>query len=271
MGNHEQMLVDFLDRPESAGAGLFILNGGGATLSDYAGPGGTFEFPDSHVEFLRGLKLYYENDTHFFVHAGVPNLKLKDIDFENEAMTMMWVRQSFLNSSFRWEKKIVHGHTPVRSPEILSNRINIDTGCVYDGHLTAIELTSAKLYQVEKQVKGETERVPHRADESRVAVRFTGRMPVQARLVGGASYDFETLNYNKFGLLLRELGNSPDGLLKVGDRIEGRIGPEGDEAVYFKGEVMRTESRGANRLYGVKTDAISDGHLGYESVERDKK
>jgi serine/threonine protein phosphatase 1 len=37
-------------------------------------------------------------------------------------------------------KIIVHGHTPVEEPEILPNRINIDTGAFATGRLTCIVL-----------------------------------------------------------------------------------------------------------------------------------
>jgi len=35
------------------------------------------------------------------------------------------------------EKYVVHGHTPVRRPDVRQNRINIDTGLVFGGRLTA--------------------------------------------------------------------------------------------------------------------------------------
>lgn len=33
--------------------------------------------------------------------------------------------------------KIVYGHTPVREPRVIGNTINIDTGCIFGGSLTA--------------------------------------------------------------------------------------------------------------------------------------
>jgi serine/threonine protein phosphatase 1 len=35
------------------------------------------------------------------------------------------------------EKYVVHGHTPVRKPDVQSNRINIDTALVFGGRVTA--------------------------------------------------------------------------------------------------------------------------------------
>jgi hypothetical protein len=41
---------------------------------------------------------------------------------------------------------IVHGHTPVPTgaPELRSNRLDIDTGAVYDGQLTAVVFTATR-------------------------------------------------------------------------------------------------------------------------------
>jgi serine/threonine protein phosphatase 1 len=39
----------------------------------------------------------------------------------------------------------VHGHTPVRDPELLPNRINLDTGAFATGRLTAAVLEEDRL------------------------------------------------------------------------------------------------------------------------------
>ena len=35
---------------------------------------------------------------------------------------------------------VVHGHTPVREPEVKANRINVDTGAIVYGRLTCVVL-----------------------------------------------------------------------------------------------------------------------------------
>jgi protein phosphatase len=41
-------------------------------------------------------------------------------------------------AEYRGKALVVHGHTPVSAPMWLNNTINIDTGCAYGGHLTAL-------------------------------------------------------------------------------------------------------------------------------------
>ena len=41
-------------------------------------------------------------------------------------------------SEYRGKATVVYGHTPVPKPEWLNNTVNIDTGCAYGGHLSAL-------------------------------------------------------------------------------------------------------------------------------------
>jgi len=41
-------------------------------------------------------------------------------------------------AGYRGKALVVHGHTPVSAPMWLNNTLNIDTGCAYGGHLTAL-------------------------------------------------------------------------------------------------------------------------------------
>ena len=257
-GNHEALFLDFLERPESPGAGVFVLNGGSATLANYSNPDGSFSLPDAHLNFFRTLKLCYETDTHYFVHAGVPNIPLAQIVPEQHEMQLLWSRYPFLNSEFQWEKVVVHGHTPMPDVEVRPNRINIDTACVYSGLLTALELPKVKFYHVEKGAQ--TQAVPYPAEgpeSARRSTRFSGRLPVMARAQGGTAREYETLNFNQFGLLLRDL-ETYDNLLKSGDKIEGTIGSGGISPVKFQGSVIRVEARTGVIVYGVTIDSLSN-------------
>jgi protein phosphatase len=47
------------------------------------------------------------------------------------------VRQNWA-AEYRGRALVVYGHTPVPAPDFLNHTINIDTGCVFGGHLTAL-------------------------------------------------------------------------------------------------------------------------------------
>ena len=92
-------------------------------------------FPESHLEFLDDLKLSHLESDYMFAHAGVrPGIVLDQQRRED----LLWIRDDFLLHKNPFAKIVVHGHTPVKTPEFHLNRINADTGCVYGGALTAI-------------------------------------------------------------------------------------------------------------------------------------
>jgi serine/threonine protein phosphatase 1 len=274
-GNHEAMFLDFLQHPESPGAGLFVLNGGSATLANYAQEDGSIEMPDKHVAFFRDLKLFYETDDYFFVHAGVPDIPLKSIRESEHELAMLWSRHPFLGSDYKWEKIIVHGHTPVTDYELKSNRINIDTGCVYDGKLTALELPALKFHQVDRDADVKSAPLfPREFESSRISMRYSGRLSLQASRGAEKPRAYETLNYNQFGMLMRDALTTSDYALMNGDVIEGVIGDSPDKEIAFTGTVVRCEARGGFVVYGVRIDKIkSDGGNadGFGWIERPHK
>ena len=271
-GNHEEMLIQFLEEPESAGAGMFVLNGGTTTLASYATQDGSWEMPEEHVSFFKSLRLYWETDTHFFVHAGVPPQPLASLDFQDENIEaqLLWIRQPFLTSKFAWEKVIVHGHTPNAKHEKLPNRINLDTGCVYGHTLTALELPAVKFHSVAQG--SERSIVPILGEPARISRRFAGHLPIRAGKPGGLQRAYETLNYNQFGLLMRDLADVKHEALQRGDPVVGEIGNgkpgiQG-EIVKFVGSVVRTDLRGEHVLYAIRIEKISGGVWGPDWVER---
>ena len=51
-------------------------------------------------------------------------------------------------AEYRGRATVVYGHTPVPEPEWLNRTINIDTGCVFGGRLTALRYPEKELVSV---------------------------------------------------------------------------------------------------------------------------
>ena len=154
-GNHETFLMDFIVDPTVLGAWERL--GGLETLMSYGVvPSISSDrfrqvqlaadldrtLPESHRHFLAALKSSFTCGDFFFVHAGVrpgiPLAKQKEED-------LLWIRDEFLVCEDDFSKIIVHGHTPVRQPDIRPNRINIDTGAYVTGQLTCLRLEDEEI------------------------------------------------------------------------------------------------------------------------------
>jgi serine/threonine protein phosphatase 1 len=253
-GNHEAMLGDFLNDPESQGAGMFIYNGGGATLASYADQQGNYEIPEHHLRFFAELPVSHQTDDFFFVHAGVPDVPLEDLDERKHRKEMLWVRRTFHRSTFPWKKTIVHGHSPVSEVHFAQRRINVDTGCVYDQVLTAVELPIRKIYSVQRN--RDARRV-HLRDfgSNRIAIRFKGAVPVYVHR-DGETLEFETIDYSEFGMLMRHIKEDDGKLLEVGQKISGEIGEEKTTLVAFTGTVLRQQDSEHGPCYGVSIELL---------------
>jgi serine/threonine protein phosphatase 1 len=253
-GNHEAMFLNFLENPGTERAGLFIVNGGSATLASYADDHGNYEFPPEHINFFRELQLYYEDEHHFFVHAGVPNIPLKSIDAQKHGKKLMWIRGAFLKSEYDWGKVIVHGHTPVTAVDIRHNRINVDTGCVFMRKLSAVALPGQQVFSVPRQRVVKPVYLKDAASR-RVAIRFQGTLPVLVEQ-DGQTYRFETIDYSEVGLYMRDIENRQGPVLQPNQPIRGRIGRDRIGSVLFKGVVVRTHVDDEGYHYAVKVDAM---------------
>jgi serine/threonine protein phosphatase 1 len=155
MGNHEDAMLQFL---ADARSGLnWFAYGGLETLASYGVRPPRFSaaeddlnraqrelaerMPRDHLEFIRHMKLSHEEGGYVFVHAGMrPGVALAD----QIGQDLMWIREEFLESTVDFGKLVVHGHTISDAPQVLPNRIGIDTGAFYSGKLTALALEGAE-------------------------------------------------------------------------------------------------------------------------------
>jgi serine/threonine protein phosphatase 1 len=154
-GNHEAYLLDVLDDPAKFQdwrkyGGLQTLISYGLTPSLNPDLAEQVELmrqlkmalPEAHKGFLKRLRLTFTCGDFFFVHAGVrPGIRLSR---QREA-DLLWIRDAFLESEENFGKYIVHGHTPVREPDIRPNRINIDTGAYATGNLTLLTVQGSSI------------------------------------------------------------------------------------------------------------------------------
>lgn len=161
-GNHDRMFDWFMENPPRHDPYMLIeyswlhqAIGGITTLGSYgvdAGPRRRLKdvhadacaaVPQSHVDFLRGLRLSFETNDLFFAHAGIrPGIALADQDEED----LLWIRQEFHNYQEAHPKLIVHGHTPVRAATHYGNRVNLDSGAGFGQDLSVAVFDEGAVY-----------------------------------------------------------------------------------------------------------------------------
>lgn len=153
LGNHEQVMLDFLRDPEAAAGwlefgGLMTADSYGLRFPHPVGAAARAAFrdalvaaiPPAHRAFLEGLETMAVYGDYAFAHAGVhPRRALAD----QRPADLLWIREPFLGWTGPLEKRIVHGHTVRPAPEVLPNRIGIDTGAYASGVLTAVALSGS--------------------------------------------------------------------------------------------------------------------------------
>jgi protein phosphatase len=119
------------------------------------------EFKAKVVEFIDDLVSHYVLDGGKLVvaHAGMKaamqgrgSAKVRDFALFGETTGEtdefgLPVRYDWA-SEYRGSAMVVYGHTPVPEPEWLNGTINIDTGCVFGGKLTALRYPERELVSV---------------------------------------------------------------------------------------------------------------------------
>ena len=157
-GNHEDMLLNYLQNPIEKREHYFI-NGGKETIQSFLAPLSSIHFKSNedevhylrshynrHLQFLSEAPLYYIIGDVLFTHAGYNSQfdtlkQTTDRDF-------IWIRKHYLNQNITPFIN-VFGHTPTKyihdSNDIWVSKdkryIAIDGGCYMSGQLTAVLLS----------------------------------------------------------------------------------------------------------------------------------
>ena len=155
-GNHEQMLLDAYDDLRDRNTNHWLNNGGDVALASYEVCNGIFDdwrgaLDADHVAFLRSMPTmaFDEKRRLVFVHAGIDPARFPDCDDH----LRQWTRSRRFFDTRQWPDRkalegllVVHGHTPTRTftPYVDDRRINVDTGAVYGGVLTAVVLAKGQ-------------------------------------------------------------------------------------------------------------------------------
>jgi serine/threonine protein phosphatase 1 len=149
-GNHEQLLLDFLegqdllDQWKTIGAVPTLLSYGlepkllaSDTPEERVRGALAQRFPPEHFNFLADTGSYCAVDAYLMVHAGIrPGVRLED----QRATDLFGIRNDFLDYEGDLGPIVVHGHTPLKEPDFRPNRINIDTGAFATNRLTCLKI-----------------------------------------------------------------------------------------------------------------------------------
>lgn len=152
MGNHERMLLDFLDDPVGRAARWF-RNGGFDTLDSFGvvlrdrtvDPDVALEIahaleaamPEGMLDWLRCLPLRWSSGNVHCVHAALSPRRAPD---DQPDKVLLWGHHDFMNTPRDDGQFVVHGHTIVSQAGVTGSRISIDTGCYRTGRLSAVRV-----------------------------------------------------------------------------------------------------------------------------------
>ena len=190
-GNHEAKLVRKLQ-----GRKVRISHGLAATLAQLEAE--SPEFQQRAAAFLDGLISHYVLDDGNLVvaHAGLKadyqgraSARVRDFCLYGETTGEtdefgLPVRADWA-AAYRGQAMVVYGHTPVVEPAWLNRTINIDTGCVFGGRLTALRYPEKELVSVAAaRVYCEPVRPVAEVSHSQAPVARTGARPANLLDIG---------------------------------------------------------------------------------------
>jgi serine/threonine protein phosphatase 1 len=149
MGNHEEMMLDFIAQPQAQG-GRWLRYGGLQTLASFGvwgisetSTGGELErardalveaMGQDLIDWISGLPKCWTSGNVAFVHAGADPTVPIDAQ-KNRAL--LWGHNDFGKVPRKDGMWIVHGHTITEQPMMKPGIISIDTGAYATDNLTA--------------------------------------------------------------------------------------------------------------------------------------
>src|SRR5690606_21099264 len=155
-GNHDQRLADLIHNRDVKEK--FIEHGGLETITSYTNSKDftleeAMEFIRDnyidHIHFLSSLPLYYEDQDHIYVHAGI-NPSVADWRLTSKH-DFLYIKELFIrNKTTVKDRKIVFGHTKTidihGTPDVWfsDDKIGIDGGCAYGLQLNALIFNGTK-------------------------------------------------------------------------------------------------------------------------------
>ncbi|WP_170605673.1 metallophosphoesterase family protein [Ruegeria arenilitoris] len=155
LGNHEDMLLQFLKNPEAM-ARMWWHNGGRQTLASFGVADGTEttdrlneigealrrEMGQPLLEWIQDRPLTWTSGNVTVVHAALDPHRSVD---KQSRKVCLWGHPQFPGPRRKDGQWIVHGHTIVTDPTVENQVISIDTGAFATNHLTAAEISSGQV------------------------------------------------------------------------------------------------------------------------------
>jgi len=145
LGNHDEMMLD--SRNDVHARGRWEFNGGDAALQSYGQYAAIGDIPESHWEFLDRCLPYFETEQFIFTHANYCWYSA----WEDQSPALLrWIGINEEEPSPHLSKKtVVVGHTPGDIRD-LGFCLCLDTGCGLGGKLTAMDLLTRTVCQVDE-------------------------------------------------------------------------------------------------------------------------
>jgi serine/threonine protein phosphatase 1 len=146
MGNHEEMMLDFLANPEANSpwlefGGYETLASYGMDTTDLAQMSGrklaqilAAHIPQSHLDFLKGTMHGLQVGPFLLTHAGADCEKSLT---EQPMRAVLWGNAGQIAPK---DLILIHGHFVVADPIISERCMSIDTGAYINGRLTCLRL-----------------------------------------------------------------------------------------------------------------------------------